>query len=54
MAIAYKHVQEQPPFPSAFGVSVPPPLEAIIMKLLSKSADNRYANAEELRGDLAL
>lgn len=53
VAIAYKHVQEQPPLPSAvLGVTLPPPLEAIVMKLLAKEPSGRYASAEDLRADL--
>jgi serine/threonine-protein kinase len=52
VAIAYKHVQEQPIPPSAVGIAVPAPLEAIVMKLLHKSPADRYASAEDLRADL--
>jgi serine/threonine-protein kinase len=52
VAIAYKHVQELAVPPSRMGVAVPAPLEAIVMKLLSKNPDNRYATAEDLRADL--
>ena len=52
LAIAYKHVQDDPPPPSTLISDLPEGLEAIIMKLLSKRADDRYASAEELRADL--
>jgi beta-lactam-binding protein with PASTA domain/tRNA A-37 threonylcarbamoyl transferase component Bud32 len=52
VAIAYKHVQEQPPRLSALGVQVPAPLDAIVMKSLAKEASGRYQSAEELRADL--
>ena len=52
VAVAYKHVQEQPVPPSALGIDVPAPLEAITMKLLQKQPENRYATAEDLRADL--
>ena len=52
VAIAYKHVQEQPLTPSQVGVACPPPLEAITMKLLAKNPADRYASAEDLRLDL--
>ena len=52
VAIAYKHVQEAPVPPSQLGVAVPAPLEAIVMKLLAKDRENRYASAEDLRADL--
>src|SRR5690606_13739675 len=52
VGIAYKHVQEAPEPPSASGVPVPPPLEAIVLKLLAKDPADRYASAEDLRADL--
>jgi len=52
VAIAYKHVQEQPPRLAAFGVQVPAPLDAIVMKSLAKEPADRYQSAEDLRADL--
>ncbi|MSV85685.1 MAG: Stk1 family PASTA domain-containing Ser/Thr kinase, partial [Actinobacteria bacterium] len=52
LAIAYKHVQDQPAAPSTLIPTLPPGLEAIIMKLLQKKPDDRYASAEDLRMDL--
>ncbi|MCZ7627593.1 MAG: PASTA domain-containing protein [Microthrixaceae bacterium] len=52
LAIAYKHVQDQPAAPSTIIGDLPPGVDAIIMKLLSKRPDDRYASAEELRMDL--
>jgi serine/threonine-protein kinase len=52
VAIAYKHVQEPAPLPSASGVAVPPALEAIVAQLMAKDPANRYASAEDLRADL--
>jgi serine/threonine-protein kinase len=52
LAIAYKHVQDQPAPPSTLMTGLPEALEAIIMKLLSKRPDDRYASAEDLRADL--
>jgi beta-lactam-binding protein with PASTA domain/predicted Ser/Thr protein kinase len=51
VAIAYKHVQEAPPRPSSVA-QVPAPLDAIVMKCLGKNPDERYATADDLRGDL--
>lgn len=53
LAIAYKHVQDQPVPPSGVIPDLPRGLEAIIMKLLQKRPDDRYASAEELRSDLS-
>ena len=52
LAIAYKHVQDQPPAPSTLVSGLPAGLEAVIMKLLRKRPEDRYANAEDLRADL--
>ncbi|MEJ5254861.1 MAG: Stk1 family PASTA domain-containing Ser/Thr kinase [Acidimicrobiales bacterium] len=52
VAIAYKHVQEQPTPPSAINPAVPASLEAIDLKLLAKDAADRYPSAEDLRMDL--
>ncbi len=52
LAIAYKHVQDQPAPPSTVIPDLPVALEAVIMKLLAKRPGDRYASAEELRRDL--
>lgn len=52
VSIAYKHVQEMPPRVTELNPSVPPPLEAIIDRLLAKEPDERYAAAEDVRADL--
>ncbi|MBA2283418.1 MAG: Stk1 family PASTA domain-containing Ser/Thr kinase [Acidimicrobiia bacterium] len=52
VAIAYKHVQEQPRPPRSLNLAVPAALEAIILLLLEKDPARRYASAEDLRADL--
>jgi serine/threonine-protein kinase len=52
VAIAYKHVQEQPVPPRDVNTNVPTDLEAIDMKLLAKNPAQRYPSAEDLRADL--
>ena len=52
LAIAYKHVQDEPARPSTLISGLPAPLEAVIMKLMSKRPDDRYSTAEDLRVDL--
>lgn len=52
VAVAYKHVQEQPVPPSRINPNVPSALEAIDLKLLEKNPAQRYASAEDLRSDL--
>lgn len=46
-------IVSQPPVPLArFGLRVPRPLEAIVLKCLEKDPRQRYSSAEELRDDL--
>ena len=52
LAISYKHVQDRPPLPTSIVSDIPPALEAVVMKLLRKRPDDRYASAEEVRADL--
>ncbi|CAB4616609.1 unannotated protein [freshwater metagenome] len=52
VAVAYKHVQEQPLPPSRINSNVPSSLEAIDMKLLNKDPFLRYPSSEDLRSDL--
>ena len=52
VAIAYKHVQEQPELISAKRPGVADALQAITAKLLNKEPDQRYGGAEELQSDL--
>ena len=52
VAVAYKHVQEQPIPPSQINPTIPLALEAIDLKLLNKDPGLRYASAEDLRTDL--
>jgi len=52
VAIAYKHVKEDPIQPSRLNADIPPAIDAIVMKALAKNPDNRYQNAQEMRQDL--
>src|SRR5437870_1928579 len=52
VAIAYKHVQEQPAPPRHVNTNVPADLEAIILRLLAKNPAARYPSADDLRADL--
>lgn len=52
VSIAYKHVQEVPQPPSQLNIDIPDPLEAICLRGLVKEPSERYASAEDLRGDL--
>jgi eukaryotic-like serine/threonine-protein kinase len=52
VAIAYKHVREDPVPPSHLNQDVSDSLEAVVMKSMAKNQDNRYQTADELREDL--
>lgn len=47
VAVAVKHVQEPPPRPRALVPSIPPELEAVVLKALQKDPEDRYATADE-------
>ncbi len=52
MAIAYKQVNATPPAPSAANPDVPPELDAVVMRALSKNPANRYQSGKEFADDL--
>jgi eukaryotic-like serine/threonine-protein kinase len=52
VAIAYKHVQENPVPPRRIDPNLPETLEAITLKCLAKNPANRYPSAQDLRADL--
>jgi eukaryotic-like serine/threonine-protein kinase len=52
VAVAYKHVREEPEPPAARSPDLPPDLEHIILTAMAKDADARYQTADELRTDL--
>jgi len=52
VAVAMKHVREQPVPPSQYVPDLPPDLERIVLKAMAKDLATRYQSAEELRADL--
>jgi eukaryotic-like serine/threonine-protein kinase len=52
VAIAYKHVREDPLPPSMINPDISPELEAVVMKGLSKNPENRYQSSVEMYSDL--
>jgi beta-lactam-binding protein with PASTA domain/predicted Ser/Thr protein kinase len=52
VAIAYKHVRDDPVPPSQKNRDVPRDLEAVVMKAMAKNPANRYQSADEMRQDL--
>ncbi|MDT0267029.1 protein kinase [Streptomyces sp. DSM 44915] len=49
LAIAYAHVQEEPPTPSSINASVTPALDAIVAQALRKNPNERFPSAEAFR-----
>jgi serine/threonine-protein kinase len=52
VAVAYKHVREEPPMLSEVVPTVPHDLERIVLSAMSKDLDTRYQSADDLRDDL--
>jgi tRNA A-37 threonylcarbamoyl transferase component Bud32 len=52
VAVAYQQLSQQAPPPSTKNPDVPPALDAIVMKAMSKDPAQRQATAEELREEL--
>jgi serine/threonine-protein kinase len=52
VAVAYRHVREEPIPPTQRNPDVPADLEQIIMTALAKDPDQRYQTADDMRADL--
>jgi eukaryotic-like serine/threonine-protein kinase len=52
VAIAYRHVREDPTPPRQLNPDVTPELEAVVLKAMAKHPDERYQTAVEMRQDL--
>jgi len=52
VAVAYKHVTEDPVPPRELASDLSPELEAVVMKAMAKNPDNRYQTADQMRQDL--
>jgi beta-lactam-binding protein with PASTA domain len=52
VAVAYQHVREDPRLPSSINPNIPPELDAIVLKAMSKNPANRYQSAADMRSDL--
>ncbi len=53
VAVAYKHVREEPVRPSLLNRDVSEPLERIVLKAMAKNPENRYSSAADLRADVS-
>ena len=51
VSVAYQHVREDPKPPSMSNRDVPPAVDAIVLKALTKNPINRYQSAGEMRAD---
>ncbi|MEU3097245.1 protein kinase [Streptomyces sp. NPDC006967] len=51
LAIAYAHVQEEPPVASSINRSLPPAVDALIARALKKNPNERFPSAEAMRGE---
>jgi serine/threonine protein kinase len=52
VSVAYQHVREEPQPPSSIDPDVPPAVDAIVMRALTKDREDRYQNADEMRADI--
>lgn len=52
IAIALKHLDQDPPRPSTYVPDLPPRIEGIILRALAKSPRYRYQSADQMRWDL--
>ena len=52
VSVAYQHVREQAPPPSSIDEDLPPEIDAIVMKSLTKSVEDRYQSAAAMRADI--
>ncbi len=52
IAMAMKHIQEEPPAPSCLNPEVSPELERVILRAMAKSPERRYQTAREMADDL--
>ncbi|MFI7103808.1 protein kinase [Streptomyces sp. NPDC050161] len=51
LAIAYAHVQEEPPVPSSINQSVPPAVDALVARALKKNPNERFPTAEAMQDE---
>ena len=52
VALAYKHVSEDPPRPTQINPEITPALEAVVLKAMAKNPANRYQDAREFHDDI--
>jgi serine/threonine-protein kinase len=52
VSVAYQHVREQAAPPSTIDPDLPPEIDSIVMKALTKNVDDRYQSAAAMRTDI--
>lgn len=52
VAVALKHIQEEPPSPRRYRPRIPEALEAIVMRAMAKDPKERYPSPEHMLADL--
>jgi eukaryotic-like serine/threonine-protein kinase len=52
VSVAYQHVREQAAPPSSIDPELPPEIDAIVMKSLTKRVEDRYQSAAAMRADI--
>ncbi|WP_445321608.1 Stk1 family PASTA domain-containing Ser/Thr kinase [Nocardioides sp. GXZ039] len=52
VAVAYQHVREHPAPPSDHDTELPPAVDAIVLKALTKRLEDRYQSAGAMRNDI--
>jgi serine/threonine protein kinase len=52
LELIHSHIAQRPTPPSGIAASIPEPLSQIVMKLLAKTAEERYQSARGRRADL--
>ncbi|MFC0628081.1 Stk1 family PASTA domain-containing Ser/Thr kinase [Kribbella deserti] len=52
VSVAYQHVREEPLPPSSFDPDIPPEIDAVVLKALTKNREHRYQSANEMRQDI--
>jgi beta-lactam-binding protein with PASTA domain/tRNA A-37 threonylcarbamoyl transferase component Bud32 len=53
VSVAYQHVREDAAPPSTYDPDVPPAVDAVVMRALTKDREARYQDADEMRTDIA-
>jgi beta-lactam-binding protein with PASTA domain len=52
VSVAYQHVREEPAPPSSYDPDIPPEVDAVVLKALTKNREHRYQSANEMRQDI--